>query len=178
MAMFPISENDIENYLNENLKDIIKKATSVYEMDNSILESIGILPCMNEDILRRDPDGYQSYNEIALGRYISDKEPIKINLEGLQRKIFVLEKIVKKPYAYLLCDLVLIHEFMHVYQEKIEKKELKRDKKVLEEDANAKALKVFCEVYTEPVDIRKKVFDFFLQDSMYKLPDGLNNACI
>ena len=187
MAMFPIIESDIENYLNENLMDIIKKIESVYEVDNSLYESIKILPCMNKDIQKTDSDGYPSFNLIALGRYISMDEPIKINLEKLRKKISDLEKIVKRPHVYLLCDLVLIHEFMHAYQDIIEKKVMPRDipkdmpkdklreyKRILDEDANAKTLKVFCEAYTEPVEIRKQVFNFFLQDSDCKLPDGQN----
>ncbi len=173
MAIPYANDSDITKYLTENMEEIIQKIESVFDYDNVNIRDIRIeLGRINDD------DGYYNQQKPKLGRYIDEEYKILLNPIGMKSKVFVLNKSIRGSNIYMFFDLTVIHEFMHVYQDKIEHKPMKKDDKDLEEDANAKTLRVFLEAYPADTKIKKKIFDYFIEISEHKLPDGVTTDCL
>lgn len=174
--MMQIWQKQIEDYLIANQENILSKIKSVYSDDNIDLLNKEIIYCDHKDLRYIDFDGFEDNTRKVLGRYDTNTDCIKINSEDIAPHVTSLAWSVGNPMCYLFCDIILIHEYMHLFQKEIDHKPLHRGDKVLEEDANAKILNVFQKAYTEPLETRKKIFDYFLKQSEYKLPNGYNSA--
>ena len=168
-----VNDSLIKKYLTENMENIIQKIESVFNYNNINIRDIPIVLGQIPDA-----DGYPNVQSPKLGRYDFDEYKITFNPQGMDKKVFVLNKSICGDNIYMFFDLTVIHEFMHVYQDKIEHKTMEHGKKSLEEDANAKALRVFTEAYPADTKIKKKIFDYFIEISEHKLPDGVTTDCL
>ena len=166
-----VDEFNIREYLTENMGTIIKKIESVFNYNNNNIKDI---PIFYGRILNAD----RYYSRQKLGRYDYIKNNITFDYEAMKHKVYVLNKSIYDDNIYMFFDLTVIHEFMHVYQDKIENKTMEPGNKSLEEDANAKALRVFTEAYQADSETKKKIFDYFMEISEYKLPDGVTTDCL
>lgn len=176
VSMMPINQKQIKDYFTTNQENILSKIKHVYPDYNIDLLNKKIIYCEHKDLRYLDSDGFEDITRKILGQYESDIDCIKINIEDIAPHVTDLMWSVGSKFCYLFCDIILIHEYMHIFQKEIELKSISRRNKLLEEDANGKILNVFQKAYTEPLEGRKKIFDYFLEQSEYKLPNGYENA--
>jgi len=170
LAMQPISECDVKKYLSvEKRNEIIKKIEKFFNKILSDCINIKEVKFGGRDEMCRDDDGYVNSSISRLGKYVSKDKIIWINVEILAEKInnindeFLYKFITYPDFAYLLCDLVFIHEYMHAYQELVEQKKMKKDDLNLERDADNKAIAIFMSQYQEADEVKKEISNKYIK---------------
>ena len=115
------------------------------------------------------------------GRYFREEKNIVICAENLasltndfQNKMYHEDKLQYYSDAYFLCDLVLIHEYMHAYQHIIEHKNLTHGDRMLEEDANRKAAIIFSSLQKIDGDLIGIIGSFWLEKSEFGFVDNFS----
>ena len=169
VAMFPVTEYDIEKYLTEKKqKEILSRIQRALNYNKELV--IRDVHLVMNDKISVDEEGYTSSTNLVMGRYCPNEKEIKINKEVVGKKVNEwsnqeYDKFFNRE-GYLFCDLIFIHECAHAYQDQLCGRIMKKDDQVLEKEANDIVTKVFMKTYECKMEIKEKIITYY--NSMVK----------
>lgn len=183
MSMMPKTENDIKQYLDEDKQREIFNNMQVFfqrvqaETDSGFSASVSFKG--KKDFLRYDEMGYADSGNYTNGRYFQEDRVIKICAENLSKLISDFQSLMhreeKLQYysdAYKLCDLVLLHEYMHAYQHIVEGKRLTHGDRLMEEEANRRAAIILTAMWDIDDDSIEYIINFYNEKSEFGFGDN------
>jgi len=186
MAMMPKTECDIREYLVEGKQEEIFKnmrefLQRVLGRNENELSSVDVCIQDKEEFSKHDEEGYVISGEYTHGRYFPCRKVIGIcagNLAGFISdfcdRMYHEGKCQNRPDAYKLCDLVLLHEYMHAYQHLAEHKCLIHGNKSLEEEANRRAAIVLTAMWNLNEELIRIIIDFYKKKSAFGFGDDFS----
>lgn len=184
--MMPLTECDIKCYLDEvKQKEIFEKMTRCIRNINSKYD--GELSFVYVEFLEKnafficDEEGDVVSGECTPGSYFKNAKTIGICAENLSKFVndFMIlmyreGKMEYRSNAYDLCDLVLLHEYVHAYQHMLEHKNLKRGDRLLEEEANRRAVIIWAFGLEIDDDLISFAVTFFESESEFGFGDNFS----
>lgn len=169
----PIDENKVNEYLEDNKKRIGDSFSSTQPETVEIKEIIG-----GKNIDFPDQDGVINSYMPTYGRYCSEDKVIKINTEAIAKKLEDMKNSLCHQHKdlspnsitslYKFVDLILLHEYVHAYQNQIEGKKMEKNNYELEVEADEISKRIFIEDYKGTLDeITKMLLDTFEEHHEY-----------
>ena len=183
MSIIPKAEHDVREYLSEDkkteiLENVLCSLKNLSQRNADELSSVSVCVRDKEAFFRFDEDGYVNSGEHTYGRYFQDNKAIEICAENLSKIISDFQQLMysKKKYqycsdVYILCDLVILHEYMHAYQHLVESKSLTYGNRFLEEEANRRAAIILTAKWNLDEDLISIVIDFYQKKSEFGFGD-------
>lgn len=168
-----IDENKVNEYLEDNKKRIGDSFSSTQPETVEIKEII-----VGKNIDFPDQDGVINSYMPTYGRYYSEDKVIKINTEAIAKKLGAMKNSLyyqRKELSpnsitslYKFVDLILLHEYVHAYQDQIEGKKMEKNNYELEVEADEISKRIFMKDYKGTLDeITEMLLDTFEEHHEY-----------
>ena len=186
MAIMPTTANETINYLNEDKRNELRAGMeNFFQLANlnynNELSLVSVDFQDRDAFIRNDEDGYENSESKPMARYCPDREIICVCADNLskfvndfRRDLCINNSLQFISSAFLLCDLVLLHEFMHGYQHLVEHKNLTHGNRVLEEEVNRRAAIILTYTCENNEDFIKKAITFYEGKSEFGFGDGIS----